>query len=118
MRQKRLPGYILRARGQAGDQPKFVARGEVVPEWRFSHDMVGAASMWSTGNDLLRYLQAHLSGTGNAQLDRAFADAMTLRRFQSDDDAAALGWLAIPPMGNAALSIRFYWWLQQLYRPG
>lgn len=100
---EKLPGYILRARGQAGDQPKFVARGEVVPEWRFSHDMVGAASMWSTGNDLLRYLQAHLSGTGDTQLDHAFADAMTLRRFQSDDDAAALGWLGYSAYGQTLL---------------
>lgn len=100
---EKLPGYILRARGHAGDQPKFVARGEVVPEWRFSHDMVGAASMWSTGNDLLRYLEAHLSGTGNAQLDLAFADAMTLRRFQNDDDAAALGWLGYSAYGQTLL---------------
>ncbi|WP_255475348.1 serine hydrolase [Pseudocitrobacter sp. 73] len=100
---EKLPGYILRARGHAGDQPKFVARGEVVPEWRFSHDMVGAASMWSTGNDLLRYLQAHLSGTGNAQLNLAFADAMTLRRFQNDDDAAALGWLGYSAYGQTLL---------------
>ncbi len=100
---EKLPGYILRARGHAGDQPKFVARGEVVPEWRFSHDMVGAASMWSTGNDLLRYLQAHLSGTGDTQLDHAFADAMTLRRFQNDDDAAALGWLGYSAYGQTLL---------------
>ncbi|MEO3989809.1 serine hydrolase domain-containing protein [Pseudocitrobacter cyperus] len=99
----KLPGYLLRARGQAGDQPKFVARGEVIPEWRFSHNMVGAASMWSTGNDLLRYLQAHLSGSGNPLLDRAFTDAMTIRYFQSGKDAAALGWLGYSAYGQTLL---------------
>lgn len=100
---EKLPGYFARARGQAGDQPKFIARGEVVPQWRFRHDMVGAASLWTTGNDLLRYLQAHLSGSGNEKLDRAFTDAMTLRHFQSDDDSAALGWLGYSAYGQTLL---------------
>lgn len=100
---EKLPGYLLRARGQAGDQPKFIARGEVVPEWHFSHNMVGAASLWSTGNDLLRYLQAHLSASGHPDLDRAFADATTLRHFQNESDSAALGWLGYSAYGQTLL---------------
>lgn len=100
---EKLPGYLKRARGQAGDQPKFVARGEVVPEWRFSHNMVGAASLWSTGNDLLTYLQAHLSADGDTRRDRAFADATTLRHVQQDGDSAALGWLGFSAYGQSLL---------------
>lgn len=88
-----LPGYIRRARGHAGDQPKFVARGEVVPEWHFSGYMMGAASLWSSAGDLLKYLSAHLHASGNPTRDRAFADAMRMRLYASDDDSAALGWL-------------------------
>ena len=100
---EKLPGYLQRARGHAGDQPKFIARGEVVPEWRFSHNMVGAASLWSTGNDLLIYLQAHLSASGHPELDRAFADATTLRHVQNPEDSAALGWLGYSAYGQTLL---------------
>lgn len=89
-----LPGYHRRARGHAGDQPKFIPRGEGVPDWHFSGYMVGAASLWSSANDLLSYLDAHLNGSGHADLDRAFRDATTLRVASAKHDAAALAWLS------------------------
>lgn len=91
---QRLPGYALRARGHAGDQPRFVIRGEKVPDWQFKGDMVGAASLWSSANDLLSYLSAHLYGSGDAQLDQAFADAITVRFKQAEHDSPALAWLS------------------------
>ncbi|WP_338564573.1 serine hydrolase domain-containing protein [Erwinia sp. E_sp_W01_6] len=89
-----LPGYAQRARGHAGDQPKFVRRGERVPDWHFSGYMVGAASLWSSANDLLTYLDAHLNGSGSVSLDRAFDDATTIRFKEPQNDSSALAWLS------------------------
>ncbi len=89
-----LPGYPLRARGHAGDQPKFVRRGEQVPDWEFTGYMVGAAGLWSSASDLLTYLSAHLYGSGDATLDRAFADATHVRVQPAEGDASALAWLS------------------------
>ncbi|WLS79597.1 serine hydrolase domain-containing protein [Erwinia pyri] len=89
-----LPGYPSRARGHAGDQPKFMRRGEAVPDWHFTGYMVGAASLWSSANDLLSYLAAHLNGSGDASLDRAFKDATTVRFRQPEYDSSALAWLS------------------------
>ncbi|WP_052118328.1 serine hydrolase domain-containing protein [Erwinia oleae] len=88
-----LPGYMLRARGHAGDQPTFVRRGETVPDWQFSGYMVGAASLWSSASDLLRYLDAHLNGSGRSDLDRAFAEAIAPRFRAPERDSAGLAWL-------------------------
>ncbi|MFS2223106.1 serine hydrolase domain-containing protein [Pantoea sp. B65] len=91
---EKLPGYLLRAHGHAGDQPKFVRRGQPVPDWRFSGYMVGAAALWSSASDLLTYLDAHLYGSADARLDRAFADATRVRFQQADHDSSALAWLS------------------------
>ncbi|MCU5772266.1 beta-lactamase family protein [Erwiniaceae bacterium BAC15a-03b] len=91
---EKLPGYLQRAHGHAGDQPKFMRRGEQVPDWHFSGYMVGAASLWSSASDLLSYLEAHLYGSGDARLDRAFADATRVRFQQPDHDSSALAWLS------------------------
>ncbi|MGB9097739.1 serine hydrolase domain-containing protein [Erwinia sp.] len=91
---EKLPGYMQRARGHAGDQPKFVQRGQVVPDWHFSGNMVGAASLWSSANDLLTYLAAHMNGSGDPTLDRAFDDATTIRFKEPEYDSSALAWLS------------------------
>lgn len=100
---QRLPGYLLRARGHAGDQPKFVKRGEVVPDWNFNGYMVGAASLWSSGNDLLTYLSAHLYGSGDPTLDKAFDDAITIRFKEAQKDSSALAWLSNNLNGQSIL---------------
>jgi CubicO group peptidase (beta-lactamase class C family) len=71
-------GFDQRAIGHAGDQPKFIRRGKAVPDWHFSKYMVGAASAYSTANDLIKYLNKHIYGTGIAKLDAAFREAPTL----------------------------------------
>ncbi len=88
-----LPGYAQRARGHAGDQPKFIARGSQVPDWQFHGYMVGAANLWSSANDLLKYARAHLYGTDNEVINRAFTDATTMRLQVADADSVGLGWL-------------------------
>jgi CubicO group peptidase (beta-lactamase class C family) len=98
-----LPDRADRAVGHAGDQPKFVPRGQRVPDWLFHGDMVGAAALWSTSSDLLRYAQAHLQGSGDATLDAAFQDAMRVRITAPGHDAAALGWLQNTLFGQQIL---------------
>lgn len=88
-----LPGYAQRARGHAGDQPKFIARGSQVPDWQFHGYMVGAANLWSSANDLLKYAHAHLYGTDSDQINNAFSDATTMRLQVADADSVGLGWL-------------------------
>ncbi|WP_417760519.1 serine hydrolase domain-containing protein [Shewanella sp.] len=89
-----LPGYAQRARGHAGDQPKFIARGHQVPDWQFRGYMVGAANLWSSANDLLAYAKYHLYGTHDSLIDRAFSDATTMRLRVADADSVGLGWLS------------------------
>lgn len=100
---EKLPGYALRARGHAGDQPKFIQRGHRVPDWHFSGYMVGAASLWSSANDLLSYLDAHMSGSGDPMLDRAFKDATSVRFKQPQYDSSALAWLSNHRDGQSIL---------------
>ncbi|MEA9391881.1 serine hydrolase domain-containing protein [Acerihabitans sp. TG2] len=88
----RLPGYARRALGHAGDQPKFIRRGQVVPDWHFSSLMVGAASLYTNADDLLSYAQAHFNTTGDPALDAALHDALTVR-YERTREAAALGWI-------------------------
>lgn len=68
-----LSGYPWRALGHAGDQPKFIPRGDVTPDWVFSNNMVAAASLYSNARDLIRYLDAHLHDDANAPINAAFA---------------------------------------------
>lgn len=56
--------------------------------------MVGAASLWSSANDLLTYLNAHMNGSGDPALDAAFDDATTIRFKEPKYDSSALAWLS------------------------
>ncbi len=98
----RLPGYARRAIGHAGDQPKFIQRGRVVPDWHFSSLMVGAASLYTNADDLLNYAQAHLRTTGDPALDAALRDALTVR-YDRTREAAALGWI-VDDIGNQRIT--------------
>lgn len=95
---RRLPGYSRRALGHAGDQPKFIRRGQVVPDWHFSSLMVGAASLYTNANDLLNYAQAHFDTSGDPALDAALRDALMVR-YDRTREAAALGWI-VDNIGN------------------
>lgn len=88
-----LPHFDLRALGHAGDQPKFLRRGATLPEWRFQRYMVGAASLWSTSADLLKYAVAHYDDHTPEEIKAAFADALTVRQAQQHGESVALGWL-------------------------
>ena len=87
-----LPGYSRRAIGHAGDQPKFIRRGQPVPDWCFSSSMVGAAGLYTNANDLLSYAQAHMRATGNPALDAALRDSLNVR-FHRSQQAAAIAWV-------------------------
>lgn len=67
----KLKAYPYRAIGHAGDQPKFIRRGEVVPDWSFNKNMVAAASLYSNVDDLLKYLRAHIDDSQPGELSAA-----------------------------------------------
>lgn len=88
----RLKDYPYRAIGHAGDQPKFIPRGEVVPDWHFSNNMVAAASLYSNVDDLLKYLRAHIDGSKNGDLNMAISDTEKVY-FQRAIEAANIAWV-------------------------
>jgi CubicO group peptidase (beta-lactamase class C family) len=87
-----LAGFPLRALGHAGDQPKFIPRGALTPDWHFHGNMVAAASLYSNARDLSAYLRAHLNATGNTMQDRAFA-AVNQPWYQQGAQAQNIAWV-------------------------
>ncbi len=100
--QRLLPGYSRRAIGHAGDQPKFIRRGQPVPDWHFSAYMMGAAGLYTNANDLLTYAQAHMRPTGYPALDMALRDSLTVR-FDRAREAAAIAWI-VDDVGNQRIT--------------
>lgn len=88
---EQLPGYAERALGHAGDQPKFVRRGELVPDWHFTDIMTGSAALYSSAHDLLTYAGAHLNSTGDKVLDAALRDTLKVH-YERPSEAAASAW--------------------------
>ncbi|MFB6326151.1 serine hydrolase domain-containing protein [Pantoea deleyi] len=87
-----LTGYPLRALGHAGDQPKFIRRGSLTPDWHFHGNMVAAASLYSNARDLSAYLRAHLRATGDTARDRAFA-AVGQAWYQQGSQTQNIAWV-------------------------
>jgi len=87
-----LPCYSNRAHGHAGDQPKFIRRGNAVPDWQFTNFMRGSAGLHSNARDLLRFAAAHLRGDAT-RFNAALADALRVR-FHRPKEAAAVAWIA------------------------
>jgi CubicO group peptidase (beta-lactamase class C family) len=85
-----LPGYATRAHGYAGDQPKFIPRGEPVPDWQFTHFMRGSAALYSTARDLLTFAAAHLQGAATP-FSAALTDTLQVR-FSQPDETTAVAW--------------------------
>ncbi|MGU3525433.1 serine hydrolase domain-containing protein [Enterobacteriaceae bacterium C23F] len=91
-RPESLRAFPLRALGHAGDQPKFIARGALTPDWQFSNNMVGAASLYSDARDLIEYTRAHFSPTQSEALNKAFHD-VTVDYFPREKEAANIAWI-------------------------
>ena len=85
-----LPGFAMRARGHAGDQPKIISRGQPVPDWRFTDIMRGSAAIYSTVRDLLNFAAAHYRRDGSS-LNKALTDTLKVR-FPNRHNAAAVAW--------------------------
>ena len=86
-----LPCNAIRAHGYAGDEPKFIARGDPTPDWHFTPFMRGAAGVYSNARDLLNYAAAHLNGK-KTKLDAVLSDTMRIR-YPQPERAAAIGWV-------------------------
>ncbi|MCE0800623.1 beta-lactamase family protein [Buttiauxella sp. S04-F03] len=89
---KKLKSYPLRAIGHAGSQPKFIPRGQVVPDWQFTGNMLGAGGLYTDTADLLTFAAAHLASTGDATLDKAIHDTMQVY-YPRDKEAANIAWV-------------------------
>lgn len=85
-----LPGFAMRARGHAGDQPKIISRGQPVPDWHFTDIMRGSAAIYSTARDLLNFAAAHYRRDGSS-LSTALTDTLKVR-YPSRRNAAAVAW--------------------------
>jgi CubicO group peptidase (beta-lactamase class C family) len=87
-----LPDYDLRTRGYAGDQPKFIARGQPTPDWRMTSILRGSASLYSSARDLLTFADAYLR-PNTTPLSLALTDTLRIR-YQRPREAAAVAWIA------------------------
>lgn len=87
-----LPCYSTRAHGYAGDQPKFIRRGQPVPDWQFTDLMLGSAGLYSNASDLLTFAAAHLSGR-ETRFNAALAGNLRVR-FPQAKESAAVAWSA------------------------
>lgn len=88
---ERLKGFPQRALGHAGDQPKFMPRGQLTPDWRFTNNMVAAASLYSNAEDLIAYARYHVSKTDNSVLDVVFAEVSNIY-FQRPEGSQEIAW--------------------------
>ncbi len=86
-----ISGYSQRARGYAGDHPKFIRRGTAVPDWDFTTIMKGSAAIHSTARDLLSFAQAHLCNDESAYCS-AYLDTLKVR-YPRESKAAAIAWV-------------------------
>lgn len=87
-----LKAYPYRAIGHAGDQPKFIRRGDVVPDWYFTNNMVAAANLYSNVDDLMKYLRAHISDSQSSDLNSAIRVSEEIY-FQRKIEAANIAWV-------------------------
>lgn len=83
--------YATRARGYAGDQPKFIRRGNPTPDWTFTPLMRGSAALWSTAKDLLVFASAHMNDQQNS-LNQSLARNLVVR-FPESKESAAIAWV-------------------------
>lgn len=87
-----LKAYPYRAIGHAGDQPKFIRRGKVVPDWYFTNNMVAAANLYSKVDDLLKYLRAHITDSEPSELNSAIRVSEKIY-FERNIEAANIAWV-------------------------
>ena len=87
----RLPGWPQRARGYAGDEPRYVRRGRPVPEWSNPEALRSSVGLYSSAEDQLTFASAFLHGSNDARRDAAFKDTLR-RRADPPPFAAAMAW--------------------------
>ncbi|TSJ54863.1 beta-lactamase family protein [Atlantibacter subterranea] len=88
---EQLKGFPQRALGHAGDQPKFIPRGQLTPDWHFDNNMVAAASLYSNAEDLIAYARYHVSKTDNSVLDVVFAEVSNMY-YQRPEGSQEIAW--------------------------
>lgn len=89
-RPEQLPCFSQRAFGYAGDQPKFIHRGQPTPDWQFTELMQASAGLYSNARDLLGFAAAHFHG--GTRLHAVLADNTRVRS-PAPINAAAVAWI-------------------------
>lgn len=79
-----------RAYGYAGDQPKFIPRGQPVPDWQFTDLMKGSAAMYSNARDLLQFSKAYMDKSNLSA--PALLDTLRVR-IPRNKEAPAIAWV-------------------------
>ncbi|GAA4361178.1 serine hydrolase domain-containing protein [Kangiella marina] len=75
---KLTPEATMRlATGYSGDQPWFIERNTPLDNWIFSSVMLGTGGVYSTAEDLIKYLKAHLRQSGT-KLDTILQQSRTI----------------------------------------
>ncbi|MCL1915286.1 MAG: beta-lactamase family protein [Desulfovibrionaceae bacterium] len=90
-RLEEMPDITNKASGYAGDQPKFIRRGQPVPDWSMTEAMKGSASMYSSARDLLTLAKAYIDEPLN--LKTAINDTLYVR-LPRPREAYAIAWTA------------------------
>jgi CubicO group peptidase (beta-lactamase class C family) len=86
-----LPGNVHVAHGYVGDQPKFLLRGQPIPDWKFSELLKGSAGMYSSARELLLFAAAHMTDK-QTPLNAGLHDTLQVR-FPRAKDAPAVAWV-------------------------
>jgi CubicO group peptidase (beta-lactamase class C family) len=89
---EKLPGYMQRAQGHAGDQPKFIRRGQTLADWQFTPILTGSAALYSSAKDLLTFASFHLHPGDDPLRNRALQDTLQVR-FERETEAADIAWI-------------------------
>ena len=90
---KTLPCDANRAHGHAGDQPKFIPRGNPTPDWQFTDLIRASAGLHSNARDLLIVAAAHLQQP-RTRLNAVLADNTRVRVHRAGKTDAAIAWIA------------------------
>ncbi len=83
----------------SGDQPLFRFRNTPLEPWKFTYFMEGTGAVYSTTDDLLRFIRAQLGLLPHSELEGIIAKTQQIQVHADRIDVAS-GWLVEKPLHN------------------
>ena len=83
----------------SGDQPFFRFRNTPLEPWKFTYFMEGTGAVYSTADDLLRFIKAQLGFQSTPPLDTIIQKTQEIQ-VHADKISVASGWLVEKPFQN------------------